>query len=91
MSSKASRRRSASVSPGSGGSTSANIGTITSGQPWRMSDSVPSKSKSTWLMPGRGAKRRAKNHLAAELGLHRGESPSVRGAVHRSIIFSIVS
>ena len=56
MSSKASWRRSASVSPGSGGSTSVNIGTITSGQPWRISDSVPSKSNRTWLMPGRGAK-----------------------------------
>src|SRR5208337_3812373 len=54
MSSKARRSRSASVSPGNAGSTSVNIGTITSGQPWRISDKVPSKSNRTWLMPGRG-------------------------------------
>ena len=33
---------------------SVNIGTITSGQPWRISESVPSKSNRTWLMVGRG-------------------------------------
>ena len=56
MSSKASRCTSASLSPGSRGSISTNIGTITSGQPWRISDSVPSKSNSTWLISGRGRK-----------------------------------
>ena len=69
MSSKASWRRSSSVSPGRGGSTSANIGTITSGQPWRISDSVPSKSNRTWLMPGRGANdgRRMTSPVNSEL------------------------
>src|SRR2546422_455391 len=31
------------------------MGAITSCQPWRINDSVPSKSKSTWLICGRGA------------------------------------
>ena len=31
------------------------MGTMTSGHPWRISDSVPSKSKSTWLISGRGS------------------------------------
>ena len=37
----------------SAGQDSTNIGTITFGQPWRMSDKVPSKSKSTWRTAGR--------------------------------------
>ena len=32
-----------------------NIGIMTSGQPWRINERVPSKSKSTWLTLGRGA------------------------------------
>ena len=47
--------------PAGGGSISTNIGTMTSGQPCRISDSVPSKSNSTWLISGRGRK------LVAEL------------------------
>src|SRR5437899_2005328 len=56
MSSNSSVRRASSVSPGRGGRNSTNIGTITSGQPSRISERVPSKSKSTCLICGRGAK-----------------------------------
>lgn len=33
-----------------------NIGSMTSGQPWRIKESVPSKSNSTWLIWLRGLK-----------------------------------
>src|SRR5437588_12452098 len=56
MSSQQSCRRASSVSPGSAGKNSTNIGVIPSGQPSRSSESVPSKSKSTWLTCGRAAK-----------------------------------
>ncbi len=56
MSSRQTCRRASSFSPGRAGSISANIGAITPGHPSRMSESVPSKSKSTCVMPGRGAK-----------------------------------
>src|SRR5579883_1394867 len=49
MSSQQSERRSASVSPGRTGRNSTNIETITCDQPSRIRESVPSKSKSTWL------------------------------------------
>ena len=61
-----------------GGSTSVNIGTITSGQPWRISDSVPSKSKRTWLMPGRGANDRAEDDLPGEVRPDHFASPSMK-------------
>src|SRR5262245_10853710 len=49
-------RAAASVSCGLGGSISRNMAIITSTQPSRIRESVPSKSNKTWLMPGRGAK-----------------------------------
>jgi len=42
--------------PGSADRNSANISTMTSGQPWPISDKVPPNSRGTWLMPGPGAK-----------------------------------
>src|SRR5436190_15715159 len=56
MSSQQSWRRASSVSPGNGGNISTNIGVMTCGQPSRMRESVPSKSKRTWLISGRVAK-----------------------------------
>src|SRR5439155_18319421 len=56
MSSKSKRRRASSVSPDNAGSISTNMGSITSGQPSRINERVPSKSSRTWLMWGLGTK-----------------------------------
>src|SRR6185436_3074400 len=56
MSSMHNARRWTSLSPGMGGSISTNRGTMTSGQPSRMRERVPSKSKSTCVISGRMAK-----------------------------------
>src|SRR5579885_3126496 len=64
MSSRTIARRSSSVSPGRRGRASTNIGTMTSGQPWRISERVPSKSNRTWPIPGRGASGAGSSTLA---------------------------
>src|ERR1043165_9300605 len=56
MSSRRTCCTAAALSPGRRGSSSTNMAIITSTQPSRMSDKVPSKSNNTWLIPGRGAK-----------------------------------
>jgi hypothetical protein len=56
MSSNNMARSASSSSPRPPRQHSTNIGTITSGQPCRINDSVPSKSNNTWLKPGREPK-----------------------------------
>ena len=63
-----------------GGSISTNIGTITSGQPWRISDNVPSKSNSTCVMPGRGVKLAANSTSPAKAGFFGGVGFAMIGA-----------
>src|SRR4029077_19415196 len=57
---------SACVSPSRSGSDSTNIGTMTSGHPWRISDRVPSKSNRTWLISARGSRGRGSSTLPNE-------------------------
>src|ERR1041385_485681 len=45
---------------------------MTSGQPWRIKERVPSKSKSTWLICGRGAKEELKSTLPLNAGVDAG-------------------
>src|ERR1043165_5412587 len=59
MSSKSIWRTASAVSPALPGSISVNIPSITTGQPSRISDNVPSKSKSACVISGLGANEAA--------------------------------
>ena len=49
------------------GRASTNMGTMTSGHPWRIKEIVPSKSNRTWPISGRGARGTGSSTLGHSL------------------------